>query len=97
MKANSVQLVSPDRVSAADLLALTTEPAVLATATTFAAVWGTFLSPRAPRPARGAAWPALKLAVFSLAALALAAVAGPPPAAVFLCAPLLSTVHGGAR
>ncbi|WP_058976616.1 DUF2568 domain-containing protein [Deinococcus grandis] len=114
MKANSVQLGSPYQVSAADLLALTTElvalaavttwaartggwPAALATVTTFAAVWGTFLSPRAPRPVRGAAWPAAKLAVFSLAALALAAVAGPLPAAVFLGAALLSTVHGGAR
>ncbi|MHA0041051.1 hypothetical protein [Deinococcus sp. PEB2-63] len=55
MKANSVQLESSYRVSAADLLALPTE------------------------------------------LVALAAVAVPLPAAVFLGAALLSTAHGGAR
>lgn len=113
MKANSVQLGSPYQVSAADLLALTTElvalaavttwaartggwPAALATVTTFAAVWGTFLSPRPTarqgrRVARGEtrgvqprrAGPGRRR--------------GPLPAAVFLGAALLSTVHGGAR
>ncbi|CAM3846085.1 DUF2568 domain-containing protein [Deinococcus frigens] len=60
-------------------------------------LWGTFLSPKAPRPITGIAWPLTKLAVLSLSALVVLPTFGPVPAAILLALALLNVLQGGTR
>ncbi|WP_415784570.1 DUF2568 domain-containing protein [Deinococcus saxicola] len=72
-------------------------PGLIAAALTVVFFWGTFLSPKAPRPITGIAWPLTKLGVLSLAALALLPAFGLLPTATLLALALLNVFQGGTR